>query len=73
MWFVYCKYFNGNGYCFDSGTWQPYNASSVTTHGEIVDIPFLAVKGPNGTYYQVWKSLKLQSFKRTKPNTCFQA
>lgn len=41
--------------------------------GEIVDIPFLAVKGPKGTYYQTWKSLKLQSFSKTKPKTKSQA
>lgn len=64
---------NGVGSWTLNGTWHPSKASTVTIQGEIVDIPFLAVKGPRGTYYQVCKSLKLQSLKRTKPNTWFHA
>lgn len=45
----------------------------MTIHGEIVVMPFLAVNGPKGTYYHVWKSLKLQSFSKTNPKTCFHA
>lgn len=41
--------------------------------GEIVERPFLAVKGPRGTYSHVWKSLKLQSFNMTRPKTLFHA
>ena len=73
MCFYYCKYLSGVGYWLLKGTWHPYKASRVTIHGDIVDIPFFAVNGPSGTYYHVWKSLKLQSFKITKPNTWFQA
>ena len=45
----------------------------MTIHGEIVEIPFLAVNGPSGTYSQVWKSLKLQSFNKTNPKILFHA
>lgn len=66
-------YGNGYGFYSSKSTLKGSNASTVTIQGDMVDMKFLDVNGPNGTYSHTYKSLADQSFRITNPNNLSSA
>ena len=58
--------------CFILGTRNGFNASIVTTHGEMLVLKFLARNGPNGTYshFCISLAIRLLTDKKNITETC---